>query len=121
MYKRQIRLYQDIASNRITPSIVREFLEYEGNLLLNKGETHYYDIRNRFNENPSSLDFLFLSRAGFNGVMRFNKQGKFNVPFCKKPERFRQAYVTKIVNQVAWVSEVTSDKEWIFKVADRCV
>jgi DNA adenine methylase len=113
-----VRLYQDIATKQITPSIVKEFLEYEGNRLLNKGETHYYDIRNRFNEKPSSLDFLFLSRAGFNGVMRFNKQGKFNVPFCRKPERFRQAYITKIVNQVAWVSEVMNDKEWTFKVAD---
>ncbi|NPV89139.1 Dam family site-specific DNA-(adenine-N6)-methyltransferase [Coprothermobacteraceae bacterium] len=113
-----IRLYQDIATGRITPEMVREFLEQEGNLLLTKGEEHYYEVRERFNKEPSSLDFLFLSRAGFNGVMRFNRQGEFNVPFCRKPERFRQAYITKIVNQVAWVAEVTHGKDWTFKVAD---
>jgi DNA adenine methylase len=113
-----VRLYQDIATGQITPSIVKEFLEHEGDLLLTRGETHYYEIRSRFNEKPSSLDFLFLSRAGFNGVMRFNKQGGYNVPFCRKPERFRQAYVTKIVNQVAWVSEVMNEKDWTFKVMD---
>lgn len=113
-----IRLYQDITAKRITPKIVGEFLQDEGNLLLRKGEAHYYEVRDRFNKNPSSLDFLFLTRSCFNGVMRFNKEGKFNVPFCKKPDRFRQAYVTKIVNQVAWVADVMDGKDWTFKVAD---
>ena len=34
-------------------------------------------------------------------MMRFNKKGEWNIPFCKKPERFSKSYVTKIVNQVA--------------------
>ena len=29
--------------------------------------------------------------------MRFNRSGKFNVPYGHKPERFAQAYVTKII------------------------
>jgi len=32
--------------------------------------------------------------------MRLNKSGGFNVPFCKRPDRFAKAYVTKIENQV---------------------
>ncbi len=47
-------------------------------------------------------------------MMRFNKKGQWNIPFCKKPERFAQAYVTKIVNQVAKVSHVIKP-EWEFK------
>src|SRR5262249_28984736 len=66
----------------------------------------------------SPLDFLFLSRACFNGVMRFNQQGKFNVPFCRKPERFSAMYVTKIVNQVQAFSNVLHDRDWHFAVAD---
>ena len=38
-------------------------------------------MRERFNLQGSSLDFLFLNRSCFNGVMRFNRHGRFNVPF----------------------------------------
>lgn len=113
-----IRLYQEIYEGKITPEMVKEFLEYEGALLLKKGEEHYYEIRKRFNEQHSSLDFLFLTRACFNGVMRFNKKGEFNVPFCKNPERFRQNHITKITKQVANISNVMRDKDWTFMVAD---
>ena len=62
------------------------------------------------------LDFLFLQRSNFNGVMRFNSKGKYNVPFGRKPDRFKKALITKIVNQVAWVEELMKGKEWEFKV-----
>lgn len=112
-----INFYQEIQSGKITPNIVREYLFEQGQKLEQTGvdaSSYYYEVRKRFNENPNALDFLFLSRACFNGVMRFNKKGGFNVPFCKKPERFRQAYITKIANQVAWVSEIMQGKDWTF-------
>lgn len=110
-----IYFYQEIQEGKITPEIVRDFLNREGATLLEKGEEHYYDIRTRFNESHSPLDFLFLNRAGFNGMIRFNRKGGFNIPFCKKPARFAQAYVTKIVNQVASVSQTLKLKEFEFK------
>src|SRR5690606_19080506 len=79
---------------------------------------YFYEIRARFNTTPSSLDFLFLNRACFNGVMRFNKSGKFNVPFCKKPNRFAPAYITKIVNQIEVFSKIVAESDWIFEVRD---
>jgi DNA adenine methylase len=112
-----ITLYKEIQEKKITPQIVKNYLEKEGEELRNAGDNgydHFRLIKNRFNENPNSLDFIFLSRAGFNGMMRFNKKGQWNIPFCKKPERFAQAYVTKIVNQVAKVSHVIKP-EWEFK------
>lgn len=112
-----INFYQQIQNGNITPDIVREYLYEQGQQLEQTGvdaSSYYYEVRKRFNENPNALDFLFLSRACFNGVMRFNKKGGFNVPFCKKPERFRQAYITKIVNQVGWVSEIMQGKDWTF-------
>jgi len=86
--------------------------------LLVKGESHYYALRERFNETHAPLDFLFLSRSCFNGVMRFNRSGGFNVPFCRKPERFRPAYVTKIANQVGDLASLLTSRDWRFQVAD---
>jgi len=98
-----INFYIALQKKQITPDIVKIFLKKEGANLLEKGEDHYYKIRERFNEKHAPLDFLFLNRACFNGMIRFNRKGHFNVPFCRKPERFAQAYITKIVNQVEYV------------------
>ncbi len=113
-----VKFYSSIASGEITPHVVKEFLTREGAVLLSKGEAHYYFVRERFNAEQSPLDFLFLNRAGFNGMIRFNRKGGFNIPFCRKPERFAQAYVTKITNQVSWISKLIKAKEFSFKCQD---
>lgn len=113
-----VNFYSCIASGEITPEVVKEFLTREGEALLSEGEDHYYYVRERFNAEHSPLDFLFINRAGFNGMIRFNRKGDFNIPFCRKPQRFTQAYVTKIVNQVAWVSKIVKAKEFTFKCQD---
>lgn len=110
-----INFYKSVADGRITPEIVRDFLNREGSKLLNKGEAHYYEIRERFNRDKQPLDFLFLNRAGFNGMIRFNRKGEFNIPFCRKPQRFAQAYVTKIVNQIAHVAKLLRTKNFSFQ------
>ncbi|MDR2069308.1 MAG: Dam family site-specific DNA-(adenine-N6)-methyltransferase [Spirochaetaceae bacterium] len=111
-----INFYNAIKYNKITPLTVKEYLEIEGVHLKkadNNGYEHYKFIRDRFNDKFSPLDFLFLSRAGFNGMIRFSSKGKWNIPFCKKPERFNKSYITKIVNQVANVSQKIN-RNWIF-------
>jgi DNA adenine methylase len=45
--------------------------------------------------------------------MRFGGKGNWNIPFCKKPNRFSPSYITKIVNQVSRVKAVIHDK-WVF-------
>lgn len=110
-----IRFYQQVQSGEITPERVKEFLGLEGATLLERGEDHFYEIRKRFNAEKSPLDLLFLNRSCFNGIMRFNKKGGFNVPFCRKPERFRQALITKICNQIALAAKVMNGKDWVFK------
>lgn len=110
-----INFYQAIADGLVTPEITKDYLTKEGAKLLEKGEEHYYAIRERFNEQHNPLDFLFLNRAGFNGMIRFNRKGEFNIPFCRKPQRFAQSYVTKIVNQTGHISRLLKAKQFVFK------
>lgn len=116
--RHMIEFYQSLQNGSIDGRIMRDYLVKEGTLLLELGEAHYYFVRDRFNDAGSPLDFIFLSRSCFNGMMRFNKKGGFNVPFCRKPDRFRPALVTKIVNQVEWARRAISGKDWVFVVQD---
>ena len=113
-----IKFYRLIQRGEITARGTKDFLQLEGDKLLRLGDTYYYEVRERFNRRHCSLDFLFLNRACFNGLMRFNGQGKFNTPFCKKIERFRPAYITKICNQIEWVSSVMYGRDWKFMCSD---
>lgn len=114
-----IGFYKGIQNKTISAPLMKQYLEEEGKLLSaaeNRGYEHYLKVRSRFNSGEfSPYDFIFLSRAGFNGMMRFGSKGNWNIPFCKKPDRFAQAYVTKISNQVATVSQIIQpEPNWIF-------
>ena len=113
-----IAFYKAIQDKKITAGLMREYLKKEGELLSvadNNGYEHYLKVRTRFNSEYSPYDFIFLSRAGFNGMMRFNKKGNWNIPFCKKPDRFAQSYITKISNQVLSASQIIQpEPNWTF-------
>ncbi len=109
-----IKFYQGINDGSINPISAREFLVSEGKKLEKHGRDYYYEVRHRFNEGKAPLDFLFLNRACFNGLMRFNRKGEFNVPFGHKPKRYSKAYITKVVNQIDWVSKLARLNDWTF-------
>jgi DNA adenine methylase len=113
-----IHFYQAIQAGEICADRTRAFLYQQGECLSRLGADYYYEVRSRFNQTGNPLDFLFLNRACFNGMMRFNRQGEFNVPFCQKPQRFSPSYITKIANQVDWVANQIAGKAWEFRVAD---
>lgn len=114
-----INFYKGIQDKTITAYLMKHYLEQEGALLSkanNDGYEHYLKVRTRFNSGGfSPYDFIFLSRTGFNGMMRFGSKGNWNIPFCKKPDRFAQAYITKITNQVMTVSQIIQpEPNWTF-------
>ncbi len=69
-----IRLYQRIQNGEITQATVRQYLAAAAPLLAAGEADYFYEVRSRFNNSGDSLDFLFLNRSCFNGVMRFNKR-----------------------------------------------
>jgi DNA adenine methylase len=113
-----IRLYQMIYTGDLTPDEVRAYLLSEGKKLSSHGENYYYSVRERFNKTGNPLDFLFLNRTCYNGLIRFNSKGEFNVPFCREPNRLSEAYVSKIVNRIAQIQQIMRNKEWEFRVGD---
>lgn len=65
--------------------------------LLKRGDSipkYYYKVRERFNKLNGPLDLNFLMRTCVNGIVRFNKKGKFNNSFHlsrrgMNPQRFK--------------------------------
>ncbi|WP_083521005.1 Dam family site-specific DNA-(adenine-N6)-methyltransferase [Alicyclobacillus kakegawensis] len=51
----------------------------------NNAPDRYYELRTEFNETDDlwrkSALFIYLNRHGYNGLCRYNSNGKFNVPF----------------------------------------
>lgn len=113
-----INFYNSIACGDLNGLKVRGFLEHNGEILSRSGKDYYYKVRERFNQTNDPLDFLFLNRCCFNGMIRFNRQGGFNVPFGHKPQRFSKAYITKVVNQVDYVHVISKHSNWLFVCQD---
>ncbi len=109
-----IMFYNDLKNNKINSAIIKDFLLIENEKLLEGKDEYYKEVRSRFNKSPNSLDFLFLNRACFNGVIRFNRKGLFNTPFCKKPNRFATSYITKICNQVSNIQQILEQNDYTF-------
>jgi DNA adenine methylase len=41
----------------------------------------YYAVRSRFNKHRKPQDFYYLNQTGYNGLCRYSKSNKFNVPY----------------------------------------
>lgn len=113
-----IKFYQAIQNGEIDKILVRSALEEMGSYLAKGGIDFYYEVRSRFNKEGNILDFLFLNRSCFNGLMRFNSKGGFNVPFGHKPNRFSKSYITKIVKQVGKIEGILKDRDREFRISN---
>ena len=109
-----INFYNALKSGIITSDIVKRFLDDYGRKLEYGGGKFYYAVRDSFNKSHDPLEFLFLNRSCFNGLIRFNRDYQFNVPYGHKPGRFTRAYITKIANQVRYIESCLMVYDWKF-------
>lgn len=68
-------------------------------LLLQEDKSHYYKVRERFNNYQDPKDFLFLTRTAFNGLIRFNKNGDFNSSYHTNRPGINPDKLDKIIIQ----------------------
>jgi DNA adenine methylase len=74
-----INAYRSVRAN---PKAVFESLS---RLAESHNEKHYYLVRDEFNDNvgtriAQAARFIYLNKAGFNGIYRVNQNGRYNVP-----------------------------------------
>lgn len=109
-----IKFYKSIADGEITSQKIQNIFEEHNRRLINEGGLYYTEIKDRFNQTFDSMDFLFLTRTGFNGVMRFNGSGKWNVPFCKLNNRLSKTVIDDLKKTVDELSQLFLSKEFTF-------
>ena len=64
-------------------------------------EFFYNHIRERYNEDHNPMDFFFLIRTCFNGLIRYNKKGEFNSPYHLNRDGIAPERLKKVVME--WV------------------
>ncbi len=80
----------------------------------NNQEARFYELREEFNtvtdlERRAEL-FIYLNRHCFNGLCRYNKKGKFNVPFGRyNSPYFPDFEMTQFAEKLAAAEVVTQD------------
>ena len=109
-----IKFYKGIADDSITADNIREVFDIHNQNLIKDGYDYYNQIKNRFNQSFDTMDFLFLTRTGFNGVMRFNGSGKWNVPFCKLNNRLSKNVIEDLTSSVDDLSRLFKSKDFTF-------
>lgn len=72
---------------------------------IDKRKQFYLTIRDKFNENHNPYDFFFLNRTSYNGLIRYNTNGDYNVAYHSlrngiEPERLHinLLYFGKLLN-----------------------
>ena len=96
-----ISLWQLIKQNpKLVISEYRRLWEKMNGLETVQEQKDFYErIRHRFNKGKNPLDFMFLDRTCFNGLIRYNQNGEFNSPFHLNRCGIKPDTLEKIINE----------------------
>ena len=112
VHKELIDFYQNIKDGKCD-EIYKFMSEQENN------EANYYKIRDKM-EIKDTLDnakrFYYLRKTCFRGMLRYNKNGKFNIPFGRyKNYKFEEIKNPKYYNLLKNTEIYKKDFEYIFE------
>lgn len=60
---------------------------------------YFYKVRDRFNNEKSPYDFMFIMRTTTNGMPRYNKNGEFNNSFHVTRDGIKPETLNKIIHE----------------------
>jgi DNA adenine methylase len=88
---------------------------------------HYYESRDHYNNGlvgpERAATFIYLNRAGFNGVFRVNKKGEYNVPYGQSSKPLLLPSLSSIKKLAAALKNtliLNCDFESIVEFAEPC-
>ena len=113
-----ITLYRLLAENP------KKFIAFAEKIFTPENNTpeRFYELRTMFNETTDPYEksriFLYLNRHGYNGLCRYNKKGKFNIPFGRyKKIYFPREEMLAFAEKIAPMKLSSSNFETIMKKA----
>lgn len=95
--------------------------EYPSDYIENKNEKLYYELRSIFNNSNGkwmdSVVYFFINKTAYNGMIRYNKNGGYNVPFGRY-KNFNTKIITDKHHELLKNTEIyNTDFAEIFKMA----
>ena len=90
----------------------------------NKNEALYYTLRDKFNHKiePKYLDsvvYFFINKTAYSGMIRYNAQGEYNVPFGRYQNFNTQLVTSKHHELLQRASLLTGDYSVTFSMATK--
>lgn len=90
--KQLINVYEQVKNNVDDLILHLEMMQKKHNRKNTNKQKHYLTVREAYNKNiiknnldlNTACEFIYLNKAGYNGLYRVNQKGLFNVPFSKK-------------------------------------
>lgn len=116
-----VEFYESINNGYLNPfNIKRELSIHCKNLMDSEenGYAYYREMVYEFNETKDPMLFLALTRTSFNGLMRFNKKGNWNVPFCKDNTKLNEHLVDSFCKEIERLSQFMHEKNFSITCCD---
>jgi DNA adenine methylase len=115
-----INLYREVATH---PD---EFIEIASSFFCEtyRSKEQYLEVRSAFNETNENVlqaaQFLYLNQFGFNGLCRYNRSGKFNVPYGHKSRvpRFPREEILNFARKAQRATFVCADFDSVMQMAE---